>query len=337
MKKIKNLLPAYGIPIILALGVSIVLFIHMAGINSTPKSETYRTFYSLTNGLDGYTNLKTAWQPRIFSTFLAAFISRVSAWVVNKISIPVINSPAELTIALWTTGWFLASGFVSLVTFKQRSIFYFFGTFAAISFGYLPRLEMAVRVYPWDLPALFFFTLFMVFWLQKKYWLAFILIPLGVGFKETALILSIAFLFADLQWKQRLRLFLGSILLGFAIKISIDYFLQLPLFFTMETRVGGNQDASFYLFSNLYWLKRIMPFFVNAGTLLALILLPITNKNILVFKIIAAFFILGNFLFGNIIEYRIWFELTPFALYALDINMYHAPQNNNDLEKSIRA
>ncbi|MCI0550618.1 MAG: hypothetical protein L0287_06665, partial [Anaerolineae bacterium] len=119
--------------------------------------------------------------------------------------------------------------------------------------------------------------------------------------------------------------FIGSIALSMGIKIIIDTFVHAPLFFTMETRVDGESANSLYFWANLYNLRDILPFFINAGTLIALFLLPNTHKNIFTLKVIAILFILGNMLFGNIIEYRIWFEMIPFALYAMDVNIYGDP------------
>ena len=60
------------------------------------------------------------------------------------------------------------------------------------------------------------------------------------------------------------------------------------------------------------------PLFINAGTLLAFLLLPHATRTLVAFKAIALAFIAGNFLFGIITEYRIWFELIPLALYGLE-------------------
>lgn len=317
----------YVVPVLIVLGSAIILFVRTAPIGASPESDTYSTFYSLTAGLENYYDFKTAWKSRLFSNGLAAITTYLSDWLLAKTSFPIVRSSGELTVALWTASWFTLICSPLIWFFKRRSVFYIFGTLAALSFGYLNRLHMAVRVYPWDLTALFFFTLFLVFFVQKKYWWIFALIPLSVGFKETSLILCAVFLLSDLPWKQRLGMFIGSLVLAAVVKISIDYFVHAPLFFTMETRVDGESTGTFYLWTNIYNLKDVLPFFINAGTLLAFLLLPNADRNIAVLKMVAILFISGNMFFGNMIEYRIWFEMIPFALYAMDVNIYGDPLN----------
>ena len=52
--------------------------------------------------------------------------------------------------------------------------------------------------------------------------------------------------------------------------------------------------------------------------LLAFFLLPTKDEKIRSMKYIALAFLLGNLFFGIFNEYRIWFEMIPFALYAID-------------------
>ncbi len=124
----------------------------------------------------------------------------------------------------------------------------------------------------------------------------------------------------------------GSLTIGIIVKIFIDYYVHAPIFFTMETRTGGIAANGLYFVNNIFLLKDIFPFFINSGTLMAFLLMPHVHKNVLILKLIAIPFILGNFIFGNIIEYRIWFELIPFALYAIDFNIYGDPLNTQVLQ-----
>ena len=58
--------------------------------------------------------------------------------------------------------------------------------------------------------------------------------------------------------------------------------------------------------------------FINAGTALVLFLIPSKDRIILGLKGIALIFIISNLYLGYYREYRIFLELTPLALYALD-------------------
>ena len=330
MKFTKRILPEfvlldYIVPVIILIGIAIVLFVNVIPLG-TPKVAGARvTFYAMTEGLDNYYEFKTAWRPRLFSTGLAAWTVNVSTELLsNKKSFLSAHTPLELAVALWTVSWFALGALILVYFLKRRSLFYIFGIFACISFGYMTivRASYALRLYPWDLPSLFFFTIFVLLFIKKKYlWLLFI-IPLGVGFKESIMILCVAFLLADLPWRQRLYLFFIAGVLSLGMKIILDFVVHAPIFFTMET--GSEQNT--YRSYNLSSFKTIIPFFINAGTLLAFYLLPSSgNKNITALKLISIPFILGNLLFGVLTEYRIWFEVIPFALYAIDVKIYGDP------------
>ena len=85
----------------------------------------------------------------------------------------------------------------------------------------------------------------------------------------------------------------------------------------METGLGGALSAS-YLLQNLKAFASLPPFLINAGTLLSFFLLPAVHPKVSALKMMAVLFALGNFLFGTVLEFRIWFELIPFALFAIE-------------------
>lgn len=315
----------YFIPILIALGASIVLF-NRAAVLANPNGDIFYTFHALSDGLENYYDFSTAWKPRIFSNALAALCVYGSKWILTKTSVPMVRDYFDLAIASWTWSWFLAICLSWIIFQKRNSLLYIFGTFTAISFGFISRTTMAVRIYPWDMPALFFFTIFVILFSQKKYWWIFALLPIGMGFKETVFILCISFLFAEYPWKQRLLMVAGSALLCILMKIGIDLYTHAPVFFTMQTAPNPERDEFVYLFSNLNSYKEVLPFFINSGTLLAFYLLPHVEKNILYLKLISIPFILGNLIYGNLIEYRIWYEMIPFALYS-----FHSAINAENL------
>ena len=314
----------YLIPMIIVVAVSVLLF-GRAVLLADPKGDTGNTFYSLTEGIDAYYEFKTAWKPRLFSNALAAVTIGASNWILAKTAVPMVKQPFDLVIGSWVAGWFALTSTFLIWAFKRRSVFYAFGLYAGITYGYITRLEWAERVYPWDMPALFFFTLFLLFFIQKKYWPLLFLIPLGTGFKETAMILCLGFLFADLTWQKRLSFLAGALGLSVLIKTGIDIYTHAPVFLTMETRMGGNEAFSYYFWDNLKGFASVFNYLINAGTLLVFYLLPSGNRNVLYLKLISIPFVLGIMLFANAGEYRIWFEMLPFSLYAMDVVIYGDP------------
>jgi len=316
----KNIILNYIIPSIIALGVAVPLFAEAAEL-STVDEDIKTVFHSLSGGLQGYQNLKIAWQPRFFSNELAALMGRLCDWILLKTSVPFVENPLELTVALWTASWFLLICLFLILATKRRSVFHIFGIFTALAFGYMPRLS--IRIYTWDMPALFIFTAFVILFIHNKKWWLFALLPIGMGFKETTLILCAAFLFMDLPWKERWMMAIGAAVLCVAIKFMLGVYVGLPVsFFTMENGFESSRIRNYYIIRNLIGLKQIIPLIINSGTLLAFFLLPIHDRRMLALKLIAVFFIAGNMFFGNIFEYRIWFEMIPFALYGLEIASY---------------
>jgi hypothetical protein len=301
---------------------------------AVPHQEevSFTTFNAFSNGIENYYDFRAPWKPRVLSTILAAYTIRVGERVLEHRDVPLVKNIRQLTLGSWTSEWFIATCLAFILTLKKRSIFYVFGTFAGISFGYLVFYKTLIRVYPWDLPALFIFSLFLVLFLRKKYWLIFILIPLSMGFKETAFILCLAFMFSDQPWRTRILMTAGSLFLSAAIKIGIDMYVHAPLFFTMQMESLDNTSTELYIISNMrLLLKDLIPLFANAGLLLALFIAPSSNFNVRVFKFISIPFVIGILLFGIVTEYRIWFELIPFALYALDVAIYGDPLKEPDM------
>ncbi|HUI89725.1 MAG TPA: hypothetical protein VLX61_13490 [Anaerolineales bacterium] len=320
----KSLLQGYIAPLLLAVGTAIPLFYQVA-VLSIQQPDNIQTFFSLSAGLNSYQQLYTAWKTRLFSNALAWQVDRLSILIMHSVNIRYMNKPEPFAVALWTFLWFLLIALVYILFLKQRSVFYIFGTYAAITFGYMPKVA-ETRIYPWDMPALFIFTLFLFLFLNDKYKWLLAFLPLAMGFKETAGVLCIVFLLTDqLPKRDKWRMFIVAVVLCAFVKLGIDIYTQSssPLF-TMATGWGGKFSDIFFV-QNLVGMTLFSTFFINAGTLLSFLIIPAPEKKIVSLKIIALLFAVGNFLFGLILEYRIWFELIPFALYAIASISYPDP------------
>ena len=313
----KNLLSDYLSPLFLAMGVVVPLFYQVV-VLSVQQPDNIKTFYSFSSGLSGYYDLKTAWKTRLFSNMLAWVDGRLGLYIMGRTFVRYVVDPRAFSIALWTSLWFVLIAVVCIFFLKRRAVLYILGTYAAITFGYMPKVS-TTRIYPWDMPALFIFTLFLFLFLNDKFQWMLVLLPLAMGFKETAGVLCVAFLFADgLSGKDKWKMFLASLVLCILVKLGIDMFTKSSsLFFTMETGLGAT-SSDIYLIQNLGSFDSLQPFLINAGTLLSFIILSTPDKKIISLKVMAVLFALGNFLFGAVIEYRIWFELIPFALYTIE-------------------
>ncbi len=314
----------YIIPVIILLGVSFVLF--SQAVADRPQQEiSFATFDALSDGVENYYDFRTPWKPRLFSTALAAYTVHVCEQILEKVSIPMAKDIRQLTLGIWTSGWFFLISLFFIVTLKKRSIFYIFGTFVGISFGYQVFYKTVIRIYSWDLPALLFFSLFVLLYIRKKYWWIFVLIPLGVGFKETVFILCFSFIFSDQPWRTRLAMTTGAFVISAVVKIGIDTYVHAPLFFTMETGMQNSILSELYILNNIHALKSLIPLLANTGLLVAFLVAPNLSAEIQSLKFISIPFILGTLIFGIVTEYRIWFEMIPISLYVIDTVVYGNP------------
>ena len=213
--------------------------------------------------------------------------------------------------------WLFLANALLIVAFGRRAPLLMWGVFAAVGFGYAPGL--VTRVYPWDLPALFFFTAFVALLHHGRWrWLPAVVL-VGLLFKETTAVLCLAPLARELPWRRRLRE-VGLLAAAFvALKIGVDLLVGNPLPLLSPT-VRPPDGGTLRLVENLAafgTLSPAHPLWINAGTLIALFLVPGRDRDLLVLKTMAAEFTVSLLLFGSITEYRIWFEAAPLAVYAI--------------------
>jgi hypothetical protein len=301
-----------GILVLLVLALSVCVFYLTAAL-APLNSANLDTF--ITSGLDKAhrQDLRQEWRPRVLSNAAAGLVADF-LWD-RGIRSPELH--VRLTVGLYSALWLLLANAALLWGFRKRALFLIWGVFAAVVFGYCPGVD--TRVYPWDLPALFFFCAFVACYHRRAYRAIPVVILLGLLFKETTAVLCLAFLFLDVPMKERLRYFVVTATLFVAVKVGIDLAVRNPVpFFSMTTRPPAGGSPRFV--ENLRTLASVRlahPIFINAGTLVALAALPGRSRALSMVRWVAAAFAASTLFFGMISEYRIWFELAPLAAYAL--------------------
>lgn len=309
----------YAIPIIIGLAICVIVS-KEAPLALHEHQADATIFTSFSQGLEGYKEIKQEWRPRILSNYL-------SSGLANLIQAQSAGQDPALVMdyvsAYWTVGWLILIFLMIILFFKEKSLLYLFGIFAGISFAYMPSIGIT-RIYPWDMTSLFIFTIFVIILKTKKEsWLVFV-IPIAILFKETALLMIAAFLFWEGAPLRRKLLYVGiTLLASLIIKIGVDLFTANPsILLTMTYRTRSGAIRIIENIRQLLTLRIDSPLFIDAGLLAALLLLPINKRPLLMLKLIAIAFTLGNFLFGQIFEFRIWFEMIPISLYALDVYFF---------------
>jgi hypothetical protein len=317
MKHRYHAVVAYAVPLIVALSLSVVLAKQVRQI-ALSNEDNAKAFHSFSAGLEEYRELRPEWRTRFLSNLLAGGL-------VNLIEVG--SAPADRDAAMgsitakWTAGWIMLVFLIYIAFLREESLLFILGTFCAVSFAYTPGLG-SIRIYPWDLPALFWFAVAVVLLKSNRLYLLAFLVPIATLFKETALLIPIAFLFwGKIPWRRRVALCVLSMLAGLAAKGILDLVTSSPSPLITMTLSDAHTEPR--LATNLRLISILRaghPLFINAGLLAALLLLPCSDRRILGWKVIALVFIVGNMLFGLINEYRIWLELVPPSLQAIDLH-----------------
>jgi hypothetical protein len=317
MKHRYHAVVAYAVPLIVALSLSVVLAKQVRQI-ALSNEDNAKAFHSFSAGLKEYRELRPEWRTRFLSNLLAGGL-------VNLIDVGF--APADRDAAMgsitakWTAGWIMLVFLIYIAFLREESLLFILGTFCAVSFAYTPGLG-SIRIYPWDLPALFWFAVAVVLLKSNRLYLLAFLVPIATLFKETALLIPIAFLFwGKVPWRRRVALCVLSMLAGLAVKGILDLVTSSPSPLITMTLSDAHTEPR--LATNLRLISILRaghPLFINAGLLAALLLLPCSDRRILGWKVIALLFIVGNMLFGLINEYRIWLELVPPSLQAIDLH-----------------
>jgi hypothetical protein len=259
-------------------------------------------FPTVKNEYVGVIDLGKAWKPRILSLYLGDLVTRKSVIDEN-----INNRRFAHYVGLWTALWFGAIALLYILCFKGQSFLFIMATYCGLAFGYMPGI--VDRIFPWDLPALFFFVLFLVLLDKNKIIYFLPLFPIAVLFKETCIILAIAYLFINTAFKKKLWLFAAALLLALLPKFLANI---------LTGAAGWGFINIHLLWSNIKFIAgNMMPFFINAGLLWAFIVIPFKSRNSAAIKCIFWLFVIAVLTNAVVFEYRIWFELIPLCVYAL--------------------
>lgn len=218
--------------------------------------------------------------------------------------------PIACVFAAYHTSWLLLM-FGLLIRYRTDALLIMLGTFSglmlnmcAVSWQYF---------FPWDLPSMCFFTwAILTYDNSKKILPLMTVVWLGALFKETTLCCTLLILFGE-RWplKKRAVSFVATIV-AFALAkklLLLAYAVPIPFFsannFFSNLQLPNNFRLTFYVPG----LNHVI--FVNAGTLLVMMVLPWRTYRQMLFKFTAILFAVGILLFGVSIEFRVWYEILP--------------------------
>jgi len=291
----------------IALGAVALALAIGVGLQVTRFAGRFRDNVALFSSPQLADGVPAAWNERVASRWLA----------VRFVTAGGERGFSPWRVGLWSGAWFLLAE-LALLAARGRSQWiwtHLFGLFAGVSCGYF--LDPELRSYPWDLPALAVFVVALqLFDRDRRRWLL-ALVPIGVLFKETALLLPLLWLPGSRPRARRAAWVGAGLGLGLAAKL-VAHLLG-------ATAGGGAALAlpSTELLLNLRhlrltWLSIYTPLLFNAGTLVALALLPARGSRGTALRLLGGAFAAAALVFARLPEARIWFELLPVALLALE-------------------
>ena len=236
--------------------------------------------------------------------------------------------------------------FICIIFALRHSLLINLGIFAGLMYNFSPT--SGPYFYPWDMPAMLFFTLAVLFFERRRIWPMAAVVCIGCFFKETVLVCSLLIFFASQwNWKKRVLVFAGVVivyLLGKKLLLS-QLHIEAPMYSISDAlhfRGSLSPSTLFYNFAQnieaLFAPKLNSILFVNAGSLLAVLVLG-WQKRFIPYMIVILAFILG-LLFVNpppgMREIRIFMEILPLSIMLLSVLWmeYYQPTPAEGYERS---
>ncbi|MFH0821690.1 MAG: hypothetical protein V2B18_02990 [Pseudomonadota bacterium] len=272
-------------------------------------------FKSFSKDLDTYTKYMDAtWRPRLFANYLAGFV------------IP-FDSDRDLfadRVGIWSSAWLFLTLCAYIAWDRRRAPYLIFGTFACLYYAFTIMADR--HIYPWDMPALFFYVLLGIAVHRRNAPAVFLIAVIGTGFKETVALGGLAFLFWEgLPLRRRVAFALGTLAACGLLKIGIDILTKNPsIGITMQFYSDGplvldgvKEKGILYNLAALTRLYLNHPVFINGGTFLIFLCLPVKDREDLTWKAVGVSFLVGNLFCAVINEYRVFHEMIPVSLWAI--------------------
>lgn len=258
---------------------------------------------------ENYTRVRKEFRPRIGSTSLVRLFHTTNDRVMRE------------RIAIHFALGFVALSLVYLMIDLRSAFFLMLGSFASIEYMLL-NPAWGWSWMPWDMPAVFWSALALLFALRRSRWGLLITVLAGVVFKETIIVMGLFFLFFDtFSVRQRVAWAAVAIGLAYGIRLGIEYAVSNPMFWEAYSyQLYGRKDTDFRWQANLKYIfsLRMHHFvWVNLGTLLLVYLLPTQDAILRGFKFILICFCFGLFFAGTMAENRIFLEALPGSLLIL--------------------
>lgn len=269
---------------------------------------------------DHFQQLQFPWKPRIAGMWMAAEM-------LKKFQ-PTTAEQFRDVFGAYNTAWFFAS-LLLLVIFLKEPVFPILATFAGVVYGIsvctYNTFYDNVMILPWDIPAVFFFTLSFLLWQRKWYWSMLTVIVVGTLFKESVALTAILLFFskpsASEPWlmalKRQMKFFAVAFFGCLAVRLTITHFVlgQATTFTAAHGAFGllWGSTKQFLAWEFHPHLNTIL--WADGGLAAAVFLLPRKTLEdwgiITILALFYAFLTITPIMAGSCYEVRQWSDILP--------------------------
>jgi len=252
--------------------------------------------------------IPASWRMRLAAPIL-------SAWLLDASPVTDSTGPAfENLFGLFHTTWLFLL-FLLLIFYRKDALLIMLGIMGGL-FYYLSD-PVRPQFYPWDMATMFFFTLACLLFTSRRMWLLMMVVWIGALFKETTLCCALLILLGEQwSWRKRILGFAGTVLITFASYKFLMSHYHLSGHVLAMNQAANTPDLFLksVLVNNLHVLFSLDPrhvLFVNAGSLFLMLLIPWKDRRGVILKLVIITYVIGEFFWGVINEFRIWYEVLP--------------------------
>jgi hypothetical protein len=332
----------------LSLSVTYYYIIKPWAMGVPGNSTNFMVFSAMSNASYHLNSLEEVWRPRVGGMWLAGrlvdgivkngLINLQDYQNNNIVVLNVQNQEGQQVFGnyFYTEDYRSAFGlyhacwlflfFVMIIFFVEDPVFVILACFAGLFYMLTPN--SGYYSYPWDIPSMTFFTLNYLLWKRKLYAWMLPVFAVGHFFKETVAVTAVLYFFTDLHWRKRIAYFAIAFVLTLLVKMVITEMVEGRIIIITQVRGGETHGFFSYLKHNFFtYLDANLKFifslqwnhfvFVNAGTFVLALFLPMRTKIEMGAKAILLLFFGGQLLAGCLNEFRVMLEVLPVSILYL--------------------
>jgi hypothetical protein len=261
------------------------------------------------------------------NTIYPVWRSRVGGmWIAGKLVDSVVKDgqirveDVQQVFGIYHSAWLLLF-FLMLIFLVDDPLFVMTACFACMLYMFTPKASY--YAYPWDMPGMTFFTLNYLLWRRKCYNLMLAVMALGYVFKETIILSAVLFFFTDLTKGNKVRYLAATTVIALLMKIGITLAIDGKISLVTNQFISGTQkslfqDSTFFLNIKELTTPSLNHFiFVNGGTFIISLLLPMRTQVEKGTKAVIGIFSLAALLAGALNEFRIMLDILPISILAI--------------------